>query len=127
MSARLIFVSTIILTLFSSATRRSNRDEPLRTLAAQLASDATMPQRRTRSSAASTVASLTEEETDGLPLPSKIGSTVKKGKSKAGISRASLSSVSTANDYATSSGYSTPATSAAATPAIIYKQENGSR
>lgn len=126
--SRLIFASTIILILFSLANRRSNGDEPLRTLASQLASDVTIPKRRTRSSAASTVASLTEDETDGLSLPSKIGSsTLKKGMTKAEISRASLSSVSTANDYATSSGYSTPATSAAATPAMTSKQENRSR
>jgi hypothetical protein len=85
--------------------------------------------RRTRSSAASTVASVNgdEELADDLPPPSMTRSSVMKGKGKAPISRASMSSISTANDYATSSGYSTPATSAVTTPAVLPKNENASR
>jgi len=85
--------------------------------------------RRTRSSAASTVASVNgnEELADDLPPPLMTRSTAVKGKGKAPISRASMSSVSTANDYATSSGYSTPATSAVTTPAVLSKNGNASR
>jgi hypothetical protein len=114
---------------FSAATRRSRGDKPLDNVNATTVSYSSTAIRRTRSSAASTVASVNgdEELTDDLPPLSIIRSSVMKGKGKAPISRASISSISTANDYATSSGYSTPATSAVTTPAVLPKKENTSR
>lgn len=94
-----------------------------------MVSNSTTSVRRTRSSAASTVASVNgdEELMDDFPPPSMIRSSLIKAKGKAVLSRASMSSVSTANDYATSSGYSTPATSAVTTPAVLPKKESVSR
>lgn len=116
---------------FTTATRRSRGDKTLETFSANTVSYPSTVIRRTRSSAASTVASVNgdEELTDDLPPPSMIRSSVMKGKGKgkATISRASMSSISTANDYATSSGYSTPATSAVTTPAVLPEKENISR
>jgi len=114
---------------FTTATRRSRGDKTLETFSANTVSYPSTVIRRTRRSATSTVASVNgdEELTDDLPPPSMIRSSVMKGKGKATISRASMSSISTANDYATSSGYSTPATSAVTTPAVLPKKENISR
>ena len=114
---------------FSAATRRSRGDKPLDNVSATTVSYSSTAIRRTRSSAASTVASVNgdEELTDDLPPLSIIRSSVMKGKGKAPISPASISSISIANDYATSSGYSTPATSAVTTPAVLPKKENTSR
>jgi hypothetical protein len=113
------------------ATRRPRGSEtPNGFDSTNMASNSTISKRQTRSSAASTVGSMNGDEdlTDDFPHPSMIGlHGQKKGKAKPAISRASMSSISTANDYATSSGYSTPATSAVATPAVLPKQENGSR
>jgi DNA repair protein RAD16 len=57
-----------------------------------------------------------------FPSPSKIGEYTSAQKAKAKKGRASLSSVSTSNDH-DSSGYSTPATSAVATPATLPKPQ----
>jgi DNA repair protein RAD16 len=56
-----------------------------------------------------------------FPSVSMIGEYTSAQKEKAGKGRDSLSSVTTANDFNESSGYSTPATSAVTTPAIGSK------
>ncbi|KUJ07757.1 uncharacterized protein LY89DRAFT_711924 [Mollisia scopiformis] len=65
-------------------------------------------------------------DTDELPGLSDLGEYVSAAKQKSGKGRASLSSVSTSHDYNESSGYSTPATSAVATP-VEVKPSTGRR
>lgn len=114
---------------FAAATRLSRGDISFDNYTTNTAQYSSTTVRRTRSSVASTVGSVNgdEEPTNDLP-PSLLRSSLKgKGKGKAPISRASMSSISTANDYATSSGYSTPATSAVTTPAVLPNKESVSR
>lgn len=89
--------------------------------------DSQPPNRRTRSRLASAIGSDEEDElnikdvsTSSIKLASKANNGVMKS-----ASRVSMSSISTANDYASSSGYSTPGTSAVATPLTVAKEEHG--
>ena len=94
-----------VLTNSATATRRSTR------LGASELSD--IPHK----SGPSTVNG-DDVSTSDFPSPSMIGEYTSAEKAKPTKSRDSLSSVSTTHDYNESSGYSTPATSAAPTPAL---------
>ncbi len=56
-----------------------------------------------------------------FPSPRNLGDWIKAKKEQVGNGRGSLSSISTSNDHNEGSGYSTPGTSAAATPALGSK------
>ena len=95
----------IVLTNLETATRRSARFAPDE-LSSSLAE---IPN--------TSEPSLNGDDSSDFPDVSMIGQYSAKQKAKAAATRNSLSSVSTSHDYNESSGYSTPATSAAPTPA----------
>lgn len=77
---------------------------------------------KTKLSAASTINDEDDDDfSSDFPSPSRINDYTGAKKAQAGKARDSLSSVSTLNDYNESSGYSTPLTSGAATPASFAK------